>query len=170
MNIDKGNTLMANGITGVKDSLDSVAANVKTAGQDTRTGLDKVADKTELGLGTLAMKTETAGLDNKASIGSLTAELKSTGVNLATQNKAGLDGVATSLDAAKGSLDDINAAIQTQKDKLEAGLNILAANTANAGASNKASLDLLTVEVKNAGENTKGSLCLLYTSPSPRDS
>ena len=42
--------------------------------------------------------------------------------------------------------------IQTQNDKLEAGLNLLAANTATA------SLDLLTVEVKKAGGNAKGSL------------
>ena len=83
------------------------------------------------------------GKDDKTGHGQGTNEMWTTVVKRGKRDSA---------DMRRRAAGEEKERIQTQEDKLEAGLNLLATNTATA------SLDLLTVEVKKAGGNAKGSL------------
>ena len=83
------------------------------------------------------------GKDDKTGHGQGTNEMWTTVVKRGKRDSA---------DMKRRAAGEEKERIQTQEDKLEAGLNLLATNTATA------SLDLLTVEVKKAGGNAKGSL------------
>ena len=86
---------------------------------------------------------DTVGKDDKTGHGQGTNEMWTTVVKRGKRDSA---------DMKRRAAGEEKERIQTQEDKLEAGLNLLATNTATA------SLDLLTVEVKKAGGNAKGLL------------
>ena len=104
--------------------------------------LEKLKDKVESGLSLLTLTTETGGLDTKTGLASVAENILSSITALQTGLVSGLTSgstkMATAIDGTKTSLNTIKQSLDTQNNKLDSGLTLLATNVAKSGSESKA--------------------------------